>query len=179
MFCRHAVLKRSPMDLSQCASTLNENGLTRRLYGNRLLRSMKERLSAQYDVCQYPFEREDIEKCESIMDVENLLIAPTFGFDDAWDYYDKCKTIDSLDKICVPLYIVQALDDPFFQGIEYPENNPKYPVNIHFTDHGGHCGYVFQTENEDNSKTSWMPTQLARFLAHVEERLVHHQTVQG
>jgi uncharacterized protein len=163
------------MDLSQCAPTLNENGLSRSLYGNRLLQSMKERLSAQYELCNYPFQREDIEKCETIMDFENLLIAPTFGFDDAWDYYDKCKTIHALDKIRVPHYIVQALDDPFFEGMKYPQNNPEYPVNIHFTKYGGHCGYIFQTENEDNSMTSWMPTQLARFLAHVEINLCNGQ----
>jgi predicted alpha/beta-fold hydrolase len=34
-------------------------------------------------VCEFPFEKKDIEKCESIMDMDNLLIAPTFGFVDA------------------------------------------------------------------------------------------------
>lgn len=157
--------------MSQCASNLNDVGLSKSLYGNRLLRSMKKRLHAQCDVVSdFPFDREEIDKCESIMDFENLLIAPTFGFVDAWDYYDKCKTIDSLHTISVPQYILQALDDPFFQGMVYPNNDPNCAVNIQFTQYGGHCGYVFQTENENKSKTSWMPTQLARFLAHVEEQ---------
>jgi predicted alpha/beta-fold hydrolase len=55
--------------------------------------------------------RLSIEKCVTIMDFENLLISPSFGFDDAcWDYNDKCKMIDSLDKIRFPHFTVQALD---------------------------------------------------------------------
>jgi predicted alpha/beta-fold hydrolase len=157
--------------VSQCASNLNSAGLSKSLYGDRLLRSMKNRLHAQFDVVHdFPFDRKEIDKCESIMDFENLLIAPTFGFVDAWDYYDQCKTIDLLHTICVPHYIVQALDDPFFQGMVYPKNDPHCAVNIHFTQYGGHCGFVFQTENDSMSTTSWMPTQLARFLAHVDEQ---------
>ncbi|KAL3916488.1 MAG: hypothetical protein SGILL_005151 [Bacillariaceae sp.] len=137
------------------------------MYGNRLLRSMKERMHQQYDLCEFPFEREEIDKCTSILDMENLVIASAFGFDDAWDYYDKCKTTDVLDQVCVPQYILTALDDPFFRGIQFPENDPSLPIRIHYTRYGGHCGYIFQTE--ETGRISWMPTQLARFLDHVEK----------
>jgi len=117
-------------------------------------------------VGDFPFAREEIDQCQSIMDVENLVIASVFGFDNAWDYYDKCKTIDVLDRVSVPQYILQSLDDPFFEGIQYPNNEVGSPIHIQYTQFGGHCGYVFQTEEDD--EISWMPVQLARFLAHVE-----------
>lgn len=164
-----AAVNAVPFSLAQCAHCLNEDGLSKRLYGDRLTQSMKERMHEQYDSVDFPFTRDDIDKCNSIMDVENILIAATFGFDDAWDYYNQCKTIDSLDKIRVPEYVVQALDDPFFEGVENPENNPNSAVNIHYTQHGGHCAFIFNTENKENSRFSWMPTQLTRFLAHVDE----------
>ena len=102
-----------PLDVRQCSPALNEDGFSKRIYGDRLLKSLQNRLLAQYDICDFAFEREEVDQCQSIMDIENLLIAPTFGFDDAWDYYDKTKTIDRLDQICVPQFVLMALDDPF------------------------------------------------------------------
>jgi len=163
-----AAVNAVPFDLSQCAHCLNKDGLSKRLYGDRLLKSMKDRIYEQYDSIEFPFDRDEIDKCNSIMDVENILIAATFGFKDAWDYYEKSKTIDVLDTIRVPAYVLQALDDPFFEGVENPVIDLSCAVNIHYTRYGGHCGYIFSTEKQDDSDISWMPTQLARFLVHVD-----------
>lgn len=165
-----AAVNAVPFDASQSAANLNGKGITKSIYGDRLLKSMKERIKQQFDnSCDFPFERSKIDECETIMDIENLAIAPVFGFDDAWDYYDKCKTIDKLDKISVPQLILQAKDDPFFKGMECPANNLSFPLRIQYSERGGHCGFVCQKINEDNSQISWMPTQLGRFFAHVEE----------
>jgi uncharacterized protein len=162
-----AAVNAVPFDLSQCSASLNEDGWSKRIYGDRILQSMKRRMHQQYNaVGDFPFAREEIDQCQSIMDVENLVIASVFGFDDAWDYYDKCKTIDVLNRVSVPQYILQSLDDPFFEGIQHPNNEVGSPIHIQYTQFGGHCGYVFQTEEDD--EISWMPVQLARFLAHVE-----------
>ena len=165
-----AAVNAVPFDASQSTSNLNGKGITKSLYGDRLLKSMKKRIKQQFDnSCDFPFERSKIDECETIMDIENLAIASVFGFDDAWDYYDKCKTIDKLDKISVPQLILQAKDDPFFKGMECPDNNLSFPLRIQYSERGGHCGFVCQKINEDNSQISWMPTQLGRFFAHVEE----------
>ena len=165
-----AAVNAVPFDAAQCSTNLNGKGITKSIYGDRLLKSMKERIKQQYDnSCDFPFERSKIDECKTIMDIENLAIAPVFGFDDAWDYYDKCKTIDILEEISVPQLIIQAKDDPFFKGLEFPANNVNFPLRIQYSQLGGHCGFVCQTINEDNSKISWMPTQLGRFFAHVEE----------
>ena len=164
-----AAVNAVPMDCGQCCSVLNEEGFSKTVYGDRFLKSMKERVRSQYNTCQFQFDLDDVDKCQSIMDFENLLIAPEFGFEDAYDYYDRCKTIDVLHKVAVPELILQALDDPFFEGIQYPANNPEYAVNIQYTEYGGHCGFVFHTERDPQSTASWMPFQLARFLSHLEK----------
>ena len=165
-----AAVNAVPFDSAQCQQNLNEAGFTKLIYGDRLLKSMQTRIKQQYDSCGFPFERSKIDECQNIMDIENLAIAPIFGFDDAFDYYDKVKTIDKLHQVCVPQFILHAKDDPFFKGLEWLSNNENMPLRIQYTEQGGHCGYIFhKNSNEDNSKTSWMPTQLARFLEHVEE----------
>ncbi|VEU36149.1 unnamed protein product [Pseudo-nitzschia multistriata] len=168
-----AAVNAVPFDTRQYHTNLNEAGFTKTIYGDRLLASMQRRSKQQFDACPgiFPFERSEIDKCKTIMDLENLLIAPIFGFDDAMDYYDKVKTIDKLHNVCVPELVVQARDDPFFAGLELPANDPNTPLRIQYTDEGGHCGFIFHQldANEERPSTSWMPTQLARFLAHLEE----------
>lgn len=128
-------------------------------------------MGKQYDQGGFTFDKSRIEECETIMDFENLAICTVFGFDDAYDYYDKVKTIDKLQKICVPQYVIQARDDPFFVGLEEVANDEGNPLRVQYTDYGGHCGYVLHQREPDekNCKTSWMPRQLARFFAHIEE----------
>ncbi len=166
-----AAVNAVPFDCTKSYNALNGPGFTRTVYGDRLLKSMKTRMGKQYDQCGFPFEKSKIEECETIMDVENLLICPVFGFDDAFDYYNKVKTVDKLQKVCVPQFIIQARDDPFFRGMGEVSTTDDMPLRIQYTDYGGHCGYILHQREPDekNCKTSWMPRQLARFFAHIEE----------
>jgi predicted alpha/beta-fold hydrolase len=165
-----AAVNAVPFDCGQNHKALNEPGFTKSVYGDRLLKSMKTRLSKQHDKGVFTFEKSEIEECRTIMDLENLAIAPPFGFDDAYDYYDKVKTVDKLQRVCVPQFVLQARDDPFFVGLEEVDHDETRPLRVQYTEHGGHCGYIFHQRdaNERNSKTSWMPRQLARFLSHIE-----------
>jgi predicted alpha/beta-fold hydrolase len=147
---------------------LNEDGITKSLYGDRLLKSMIERVEESYDSIDYTFPIEAARECKTIMDMENLVIVPVFGFEDAWDYYAKCSTLNMVDQVSVPQLVVQSLDDPFFEGQKSPSNDQQRPLRVHYTKHGGHCGYVCHSKEENSYATSWMPTELARFLSHVE-----------
>jgi len=92
-----------------------------------------------------------------------------FGFRDAYDYYEKASTLQKIDRVAVPELVIQAEDDPFFLGQSLPKLDEGRPLRVHMTQQGGHCGYVFHTQEEEDCTTSWMPTELARFLAHLEE----------
>ncbi len=166
-----AAVNAVPFDVMQNYMALNGPGFTRSVYGERLLKSMKIRMAKQYDQGGFTFDKSEIEKCQTIMDIENLAICPVFGFDDAYDYYKRVKTIDKLQQVCVPQYVIQARDDPFFVGLEELADDDSIPLRIQYTDYGGHCGYILHQRESDemNCKTSWMPRQLARFLAHIEE----------
>jgi len=166
-----AAVNAVPFDCGQNHMAINGPGITKSIYGDRLLASMKTRLSKQYDQGGFQFDKDEIEKCKTIMDFENLCIAPIFGFDDAFDYYEKVKTIDKLHKVCVPQYVIQAKDDPFFKGLEQVNNDESIPINVQYTEYGGHCGYILHQRQDDEvgSKTSWMPRQLGRFFQHLEK----------
>ena len=165
-----AAVNALPLDMTKTWKNINGPGVSKRLYGDRLLQSLIERVEESYDQIDFQFPKEKARECKTIMDMENLSIAPVFGFDDAFDYYDKMKTVDILHRVEVPQFVVQALDDPFFQGAQNPETDPSMPLRIHYTQHGGHCGYVFHSREESDYTTSWMPTEMARFLNHVNTK---------
>jgi predicted alpha/beta-fold hydrolase len=165
-----AAVNALPMDMTKTWKNINEPGVSKRLYGDRLLQSMIERVEESYDKIAFPFPKEKARACKTILDMENIVIAPVFGFDNAHDYYEKMKTVNILDRVEVPQFVVQALDDPFFQGAQNPETDSSMPLRIHYTQHGGHCGYVFHSQEESDYTTSWMPTEMARFLNHVHTK---------
>lgn len=167
-----AAVNAVPFDMPKAQLNLNKNGITKSLYGTRLLKSMIDRIEESYDQIKFHFPKEEAAKCRTIMDMENLVIAPVFGFRDAHDYYRKASTLYKVDSVAVPALVIQAKDDPFFKGQSTPELLvPGRPLRIQLTEHGGHCGYVLHSINDDHDspETSWMPTQLARFLKHVDD----------
>ena len=166
-----AAVNAVPFDMPNANRNLNEDGLTKSLYGDRLLKSMIRRIEESYDSMDFGFPIEKSRECKTIMDMENLVIAPVFGFKDAWDYYERTSTGSKLDRVAVPQFIIQSRDDPFFKDQINPPNELHQPVRIQYTEHGGHCGYVFHEINDDDNdvETSWMPTELARFLKYVDD----------
>jgi predicted alpha/beta-fold hydrolase len=163
-----AAVNALPFEVTKSTGNLNQAGLTKSLYADRILDSMYERIEEMFDNgVDFPFPREKIRQCKTILDMENLVIAPFFGFDDAWDYYDKTSTLNILDKVSVPELIIQSKDDPFLLGQSNLISKPEWPLRLQYTEYGGHCGHVFHS-TESGYATSWMPTELARFLAHVE-----------
>jgi len=174
---RGVAVNAIPYDLERAHVNLNSPGVTKSIYGSRLLQSMMDKTEEVYDdVKNFPFDKDEIRQCQTIMDFENLAIARVFNFDDAYDYYRKCQTKDVLCDVAVPGYAIQSLDDPFLLGQRNPKNANtnanEWPLRIQYTKNGGHCGHVFHSNKDTTSSSSWMPTQLARFLAHVEENII-------
>lgn len=163
-----AAVNALPFEVAKSTANLNEPGLTKSLYADRILDSMYVRIEDMLDEgVEFPFPREKVRECKTIMDMENLVVAPFFGFDDAWDYYEKTGTLKLVGKVSVPELVIQSRDDPFLLGQSDLISKPEWPLRLQYTEYGGHCGHVFHS-TECGYETSWMPTELARFLAHVE-----------
>jgi predicted alpha/beta-fold hydrolase len=101
------------------------------------------------------------------------VITSSFSFDDAWDYYNKTSTLNILDKVSVPQLIIQSKDDPFMQGQGNPVGTQEWPLRLQYTDYGGHCGHILHSKQDGGYETSWMPTEMARFLSHIEVTLAN------
>lgn len=168
-----AAVNAVPFDLVKVAPNLSDPGFTKAVYGNSLCKSLKRRTQESLNVCERKSKEfaNAFEAVGNIREYDDLVVCSFFDdFENVVDYYTKSSTWSILDQVAVPQLIVQALDDPFFQGNIKPENDPSMPLRIHYTEHGGHCGYIFQSDKDHNYQTSWMPTEMARFLDHVHQQ---------
>ena len=112
----------------------------------------------------------------SIAAFDDAFIAKVYGFENNIDYYRRTSCYYYLPGVAVPLLIVNAEDDPFFDPEFYPieesvDGGSEAPIKMERTKRGGHLGFMFHQLSEDEKKSdrtsSWMPTELARFISHV------------
>ena len=103
-----------------------------------------------------------------------------YGFQDNIDYYRCCSCYYYLPGVAIPLYIINAGDDPFFDPEFFPieesvDGGALAPIKMVRTKHGGHLGFMFhQLEEKDKNcdmVASWMPLELSRFIKHVGDSL--------
>jgi predicted alpha/beta-fold hydrolase len=190
-----AAVAGAPFDTERNYLQFHQDPISRLVYVQSLLNKLKERareiLEVQYDgkVEDAGFDYQGSMDANTIYELETACVAPLFGFRDHIDYYRKTSCGYFLDSICVPTYVVNAMDDPFFDSSCVPwdkvyvgesEDGSTHggaPVKIAFTKEGGHLGYIFHQTDGDNSdgetaKASWISEELARFINHVH-REVH------
>jgi len=183
-----AAVSGAPFDNERNIQFVQKAGFNKIAYNGSLLKSMKRTALLQME--RFPdspeaqkLDYEAIASTTEISGFENAVIAPIFGFDDNIDYYRKNNCLIFLDAICVPTFVLNAADDPFFDPAFFPwekgcdsleGQNTQSPIKLKRTDHGGHLGYMFHqisdSDKDNNQDVSFMPFELSRFINHVFER---------
>jgi predicted alpha/beta-fold hydrolase len=99
----------TPLDLAACSARMAE--LDNRLYERRFVKRMRARLCATGR-----YRESDFRGLRSVVEIDNRITAPSFGFGDAANYYRTQSAILYVGRIRVPTLLVQAKDDPLVPG---------------------------------------------------------------
>ena len=150
---RGVVAVSTPLDLAACAERLRapEN----RVYEMRFVRKMRARLRAtgRYDESAFTGLR-------SVREIDDRITAPSFGFGDAANYYRTQSAIGYLDRIRVPVLLIQAKDDPLVPFAIFESGavhgNPR--IELLVTEHGGHLGFLGR-----GAQRFWLDAQIIEF----------------
>ena len=149
----------APIDLSTtCRSMLRGRNT---IYHRHLLGQMKLEATGGAAVVSAA-ERAAILGSKTIWEYDDVFIAPRHGFDDAEDYYEKCKPVRFMAGIRVPTLVVASLDDPWIPGALYTGYDwagnaaltPLLPAS------GGHVGF-----HGTDSDQPWSDRVVAAFLS--------------
>lgn len=127
----------TPLDLAACARRIAEPD--NRIYEARFVRKMRARLCATGR-----YTASDFAGLRTVMELDDRITAPSFGFGNAANYYRTQSAIAYLDEIRVPTLLIQAKDDTFIPFTIYESaaarSNPR--IQLIATEYGGHLGFL-------------------------------------
>jgi predicted alpha/beta-fold hydrolase len=136
-----AVAVSVPFRLEATAGRL-ERGFSR-LYQRALLRSVYRAVSAKHQVMNHPLARAIRPMPPTFRAFDDAYTAPLHGFSGVDDYYRRASCGPKLRRICNPVLILQASNDPFMDSGTMPaEEQLSEHVTLEVSGAGGHVGFV-------------------------------------
>lgn len=127
----------TPLDLAACAQRLAQR--ENRVYEWRFVHRMRARLCATGR-----YRASDFAGLRSVMDIDEHITAPSFGFGGAAHYYRTQSALPYLEGIRVPTLLISSKDDPLVPQESYAGDAARRnPAIQHWiTNRGGHLGFL-------------------------------------
>lgn len=137
-----AVMISVPCDLHGSLKKLEEK--KNFLYANRFLRKLKAHLLVRAEKFPDAITKEEINSCNSLLDIDDLYTSKAHDFENALDYYKKNSARQFLENIEIPSLIINAKNDGFLSLSCYPVDIAEKKSNIflEMPEHGGHVGFL-------------------------------------
>ena len=138
---RAAVCYSVPCDLESASERLAEP--SNAIYMKRFMKLMGRKVARQ--AVNYPelFPHDNYHQLKTFHDFDGRYTAPLHGFRNARHYWAESSCKAYLHAIHVPVWIVNARNDPFLPSACYPDTmdhgNPL--VTLVAPEQGGHCGF--------------------------------------
>jgi len=140
-FIRKAVAFSVPLHLSSSSRKLArwEN----RIYTHRFLQTLLKKVNEKSAVYPHDITSDMLKSIRSLKQFDDVITGPLHGFKDAEDYYEQNSSLYFLEKIRIPLLIVNAQNDPFLseECIPYQLAETLDFVHLEAPKEGGHCGF--------------------------------------
>jgi predicted alpha/beta-fold hydrolase len=154
-----------PFQLRPCVEKLRR-GITRVIYQNYLMQSLREALRAKHAAQPFgpPADFEAAIAARDFFAFDNAFTAPLNGFDDADDYYARAASGQYLQAIRRPTHIIHALDDPMMLPSIVPSAAAlAEAVTLELSARGGHVGFV--TADRRGKPRYWLEDRIPELLA--------------
>jgi len=144
----------TPIDLAACARRLSQPA--NRIYERRFLKRMCARVASTGR-----FDLQLLKQMRSIIEFDDRITGPSFGFRGADHYYETQSSRQFLERIRIPALIVQAKDDVFipYEIFDHPALRANPLVQFWVTEHGGHLGFLSRTRPRfwiDHAVMEWI-----------------------
>jgi len=138
-----------------------ENFLYHRRFLRRLIARTRRRLKANPHLAVHP----EFHRARTIIEFDDLVTAPAFGFRDAADYYRRQSAIRFIERIRVPTQLIYALDDPLIPASMYEHHSIDANPYIRrvATRHGGHVGFIAR-----GARRFWLDHAVLAWIEEVE-----------
>jgi len=153
----------APIDLAECARCIQsrENWLYQWQFVERMRKTIKRKHALMPDL----YTLNGIDRIRTIIEIDDVYIAPLGGFRDAAHYYATQSAQNFFSSVQVPMLLVHAADDPFIPVSLYDQPAISDNPWIHFVraPHGGHMGFLARKRPH-----FWLNEVLMRWIQTIE-----------
>ena len=142
-----AVAISTPCDLYKSLKKLEER--KNWLYSRRFVTKLKEQLYARSKKFPGEINKDQINNCKSLYDIDDLYTGKAHGFKNARDYYEKNSSLQFIPNIEIPTLIINAQNDEFLSKNSSPIKIARKKENIflEMPEFGGHVGFIQKTKD--------------------------------
>lgn len=164
-----AIAMNSPIDLAACVEGLRTWAGRRydRYFTSLLIQHVERHQAARPDAPRLASSRTP--RC--LNEFDEAYTAPIGGFHDAAHYYAQASSLQYIDRIRTPTWLIAAENDPMVPieifGSSLISNNP----NVRFTrvPGGGHCAYLAPGIPTKDGDPHWMEWRIVQAVLRVTE----------
>ncbi len=133
----HVLAVSAPLNLAAASKRIE--ALRNRPYRAYLTKTLKDQLK------QGNWNKGNVKPntLRSVLDIDHRVVAPAFGYQNAFDYYEQASVWPHIENIKIPTLAVHASNDPWipvqdYYSAEWPDSAP---VGALLTPDGGHVGF--------------------------------------
>ena len=151
-----------PCDLKGSSIQLSKK--SNYIYMKRFLKTLVKKVTEKGKL--FPEQNLNLKQllsARNFKDFDAIYTAPSFGFKDAEDYWEKASSKAYLEHIEIPTYLLTAKNDPFLSASCFPIEEAKKNPNLHLelTNYGGHIGFIKSFKSKDKF---WFEKKISDFL---------------
>jgi uncharacterized protein len=150
------------IDLGACADKLEQRN--NYFYQRHFVAGLMSRYARKVELFPQRYSLNGFGRIRTVRQFDDAITAPHFGYRDAQEYYEAAGAKRVIERICVPMLLITAQDDPFvpFEATRASgvEKNPA--IWFKAPKHGGHCGFI---SGESGSERFWAEQRVAEFCA--------------
>lgn len=155
-----AVVVSPPVDLVYASWNLRRMG--NRIYEANFISTLKRSMSERRRKVKGLLDTGMKPLPNRLMQWDDQLTAPIWGFDNAIDYYERCSAGPLMSQVQVPTLMLWAKDDPIVPIDSYQRFGLSNCIEILETEHGGHLGFVSRGSADDDRY--WMDWRILEWL---------------
>ncbi|KAL1311081.1 hypothetical protein AAFC00_001290 [Neodothiora populina] len=157
-----AVVVASPWNLEVAALALQRTWLGMNVYSKTMANSMRKLFDrhAKMIMENGNIDEEKIRRIKYLHEFDREIQGPTWGYPTEGAYYRDASSVDLVDKIRIPVFIINAEDDPIavHEAIPYEEIKQNPYTVLCTTSLGGHLSWF------EIGGTRWFSKPAANFL---------------
>jgi uncharacterized protein len=159
-----AVAVAAPVDLVYASWNLRRMG--NRIYEANFVRTLKRAFSKRRKIVRDLMDTGLSPLPNRLLDWDEHLTAPIWGFSGAMDYYERSSAGPLLKQIQVPTLLLVAQDDPIVPVDSYERFTLSNALEVLRAPQGGHLGFVSSRSKDPDRH--WMDWRILEFLLRIK-----------